>query len=333
MKKLLFLAIILAAALTTAEAKKKAKKDAPKPTVELKTSSDSLSYAAGYANTQGLLPYLIQQFQMDTTYMADFVQGFRDMKEKVNDPRFIAYTTGTQIAKMVEDRMIVGMTKDLTDTPDTLVRDAFYRGFEDAVLNDSSRFRMADAAEYFRNGLQANKEAKDEKLYGENRRAGQQFLEANKTKPGVKTTASGLQYKILTEGIGPCPTAKQEVSVKYEGRLVDGKVFDSSYSRKDSIANFRVNQVIKGWTEALTMMPMGSKWEVYIPYNLAYGEREMGNIKPFSALIFTVELAGIKGVNLPKDTPLTKEEGMKKAIATQKAAKLTPAKKTTAKKK
>lgn len=125
------------------------------------------------------------------------------------------------------------------------------------------------------------------------KKEGVDFLAANAKKEGVKTTASGLQYKVLTQGTGAIPTASDEVKVNYEGRLVDGKVFDSSYKRGEP-ATFKANQVIKGWTEALTMMPVGSKWELYIPYNLAYGERGAGqDIKPYSALIFTVELLDI----------------------------------------
>lgn len=125
------------------------------------------------------------------------------------------------------------------------------------------------------------------------KKEGVDFLAANAKKEGVKTTASGLQYKVLTQGTGAIPAASDEVKVNYEGRLVDGKVFDSSYKRGEP-ATFKANQVIKGWTEALTMMPVGSKWELYIPYDLAYGERGAGqDIKPYSALIFTVELLDI----------------------------------------
>jgi FKBP-type peptidyl-prolyl cis-trans isomerase FklB len=109
----------------------------------------------------------------------------------------------------------------------------------------------------------------------------------------VVTTASGLQYKIIEQGTGEKPKADQSVTVDYEGRLIDGTVFDSSYERGKP-ATFGVTQVIAGWTEALQLMPMGSKWELYIPYELAYGDRNTGNIKPYSALIFTVELKGIE---------------------------------------
>ena len=117
---------------------------------------------------------------------------------------------------------------------------------------------------------------------------------ANKTKDGVKTTASGLQYKVITEGKGEIPADTCKVKVNYKGTLIDGTEFDSSYKRNEP-STFRANQVIKGWTEALTMMPVGSKWELYIPQELAYGARESGNqIKPFSTLIFEVELLSIE---------------------------------------
>ena len=121
-----------------------------------------------------------------------------------------------------------------------------------------------------------------------------EFLAENKAKEGVVTTPSGLQYKIITKGNGAVPADSSKVKVNYKGTLIDGTEFDSSYKRNEP-ATFRANQVIKGWTEALTMMPVGSKWELYIPYDLAYGSRETGSqIKPFSTLIFEVELLGIE---------------------------------------
>ena len=131
------------------------------------------------------------------------------------------------------------------------------------------------------------------RLYGANKEAGEKFLAANAKKKGVKTLESGVQYKVLTAGKGAIPTASQKVKVNYEGRTVDGTVFDSSYKRGKP-TDFRCDQVIKGWTDALTHMPVGSTWEVYIPQQLAYGERGAGNdIKPFSMLIFKIELLEI----------------------------------------
>jgi FKBP-type peptidyl-prolyl cis-trans isomerase FklB len=133
-----------------------------------------------------------------------------------------------------------------------------------------------------------------EKTYASNREAGEKFLAENAKKEGVVTLPSGLQYKVITEGKGAIPADTSLVEVNYEGRLIDGTVFDSSYERGQS-AKMRANQVIKGWTEALVHMPVGSKWELYIPQELAYGDNDRSDkIKPFSALVFTVELLGIE---------------------------------------
>lgn len=124
--------------------------------------------------------------------------------------------------------------------------------------------------------------------------AGEQFLAKNKTKPGVKTTASGLQYEVLVQGTGPKPTATDSVVCHYAGTLTDGTEFDNSYKRGEPIT-FAVNGVIKGWTEALQLMPAGSKYKLYIPYHLAYGTNEAGPIPPGSVLIFEVELLKVVG--------------------------------------
>jgi len=128
-----------------------------------------------------------------------------------------------------------------------------------------------------------------------NQKAGDEFLAANKSKPGVVTTASGLQYKVLTQGSGPKPSAVDTVVCQYRGTLLDGKEFDSSYKR-GMPATFPLNQVIKGWTEGVQLMPVGSKFEFYIPAALAYGQRGAGgDIGPNSTLIFQVELISIQG--------------------------------------
>ena len=163
------------------------------------------------------------------------------------------------------------------------------------------------------------KKIKEERLYGPNREAGQKFLAENAKKDSVITTASGLQYKVLVKGEGEVPQMTDKVQVHYEGRLIDGTVFDSSRKHGDKPTEFLPSQVIKGWTEALTMMPVGSKWQLFIPYQLAYGERNAGQIKPYSALIFDVELIGI-------DKPKT-EEPAQPAAAEKKPAKKTGKKK------
>ena len=127
-----------------------------------------------------------------------------------------------------------------------------------------------------------------------NKKEGEEFLAKNETKPGVKTTSSGLQYKVITAGKGKKPSATDTVTVHYEGRLLNGTVFDSSYKRKNP-ATFVLNRVIPGWTEGLQLMPIGSKYEFYIPSDLGYGPRGTGReIGPNATLIFVVELLEIK---------------------------------------
>ena len=134
----------------------------------------------------------------------------------------------------------------------------------------------------------------EQKIAGEAKAAGEAFLAENAKRDGVKVTVSGLQYEVLEATIGQKPKATDKVRVHYEGTLIDGTVFDSSYKRGESIT-FGLNQVIAGWTEGLQLMSIGSKYKLYLPYQLAYGERGAGaNIPPYAALIFTVELLGIE---------------------------------------
>jgi len=290
------LALVAGASLFTAEAAKK--KTVQKPVeekvqaVQLTSSSDSVSYAAGMTMTNGLLNYLLQQ-KMDTTMMADFVRGFMDAVKTADDPKMKAYMTGQNIAQQLNERMLPSLKADFQDSPDSIMADVLYHGFTDAMLNDTTIFTLQKAEDYFTARQKADKAARDEKLYGANREAGIKFLEENAKNDSVITLPSGLQYKVLVKGSGAVPQSSDKVKVHYEGRLIDGKVFDSSYQRGEP-SEFTPTQVIRGWTEALTMMPVGSKWQLYIPYELAYGERGAGaDIKPYSMLIFDVELLEI----------------------------------------
>ena len=299
MKKVIImaLALVASASFSPAEAGKKKTTVKSQETVVvepvvLSNSSDSVSYAGGMAITNGLLPYLQQQ-GVDTAYMADFIQGFKEMIKSSGDPKKAAYVMGMDIAKQLSTNILPNMTRDFTDTPDSIVREKLLQGFAAALENDTTLFTQEKAETYFRTKQQINKEAKQEKLYGANRDAGRQFLAENAKKDSVITLPSGLQYQVLVAGNGEVPTANDKVLVNYEGRLIDGTVFDASAKHGDKPAEFMPNQVIKGWTEALTMMPVGSKWRLFIPSELAYGEREAGQIKPYSTLIFDVELVGI----------------------------------------
>jgi len=298
MKKVLFMALVLvtsASLFPLSAAKKKKKRVVPlvkvEQPVQLQSGSDSLSYTGGMMLTNGLVPFLVQQ-GVDTAYMADFVQGFKEMISYGKDPRKSAYTMGMDIAKQVMNRMLPEMTKSFTDSPDSIVSSVFYRGFTDALQKDTTVFTPEAAESFFRQRQEVDMAAKQEKLYGPNREAGKQFLAENAKKDSVITLPSGLQYKVLVKSDGEVPQADDTVKVHYEGRLIDGTVFDSSYKRGEP-SEFKPTQVIKGWTEALTKMPVGSKWQLYIPCELAYGDRDQGQIKPYSTLIFDVELIEI----------------------------------------
>jgi len=282
---------------STAQAgKKKDKKKKQEKTeccvvpVTLTNSHDTLSYAAGQMMTNGLNSYLKSHFDVDDSHMADFVRGFNEVVNAAETPEAKARLAGMQIATQLKQQMLPGIMREFTDTPDTIVKEVLFRGFTDALLNDSTVKLSKPADELFRDLQQKNKEAKSEKLSAE----GRKFLEENKLKEGVITTESGLQYKILVRGEGEVPQKTDKVKVHYEGRLIDGTVFDASSKHGTEPATFRADQVIKGWTEALTMMPVGSKWQLFIPQNLAYGERQAGQIPPYSTLIFDVELVGIE---------------------------------------
>lgn len=314
MKRIVLSTLILLVAAGTVCAQKKAskKKVAKKAKTEaaapVKIAPDTVnvkdfSYCLGVANSNGLKQYLQQQLRIDTAqYMDDFLRGF---KEAANDPtnaKMKAYAAGLQIADQVMNQMLPQANKQITDNRDSaFVNQAeFLRGFLEATTNSGSvtsdsAMKVAERQmEYYHDQLM-------EKKYGDNRIAGEKFLAENAKKDSVVTLPSGLQYKIIKAGTGEKPSENSKVEVNYEGRLIDGTVFDSSYKRNKP-QEFSVNGVVPGFSEALKLMPAGSTWEIYIPQELAYGARETRNspIKPFSTLIFKVELISVKAAPQPK---------------------------------
>jgi FKBP-type peptidyl-prolyl cis-trans isomerase FklB len=196
----------------------------------------------------------------------------------------ISYSIGMDIGASLKRREI-----DLnTDQLEAGLKDAL-SGSKTKLTEDEAQKILTD----FQQELHAKAQELSQKLAEKNKKEGEAFLAANKKKPGIKTLPSGLQYKVITEGTGPIPKATDTVSTNYKGTLIDGTEFDSSYKRGEP-ATFPVNGVIKGWTEALQMMKVGSKWELYVPSNLAYGPRGAGQvIGPNSTLVFEVELLSI----------------------------------------
>ncbi len=173
----------------------------------------------------------------------------------------------------------------------------FMRGLKDAMAGRKTQLTDEEAhtvLSQMQDKMRAVQMQKMQQESAANKKKGEDFLAANKSKPGVVTLPSGLQYKIIKEGTGPKPTAKDTVVCNYKGTLIDGKEFDSSYKRGQPVT-FPVSGVIKGWTEALQLMPVGSTWELYIPSDLAYGDRGAGqDIQPGDALVFQVELLSIQ---------------------------------------
>ena len=292
MKKTLLVALaVMAGALFCQAANgkkdKKKKKDKQEQVVTpLTTHNDSLSYALGIDATNGLIPYLTRELDVDTAYIDKFIEGFKTFTDKNADKKAInAYSAGMQIASMVEKRMIPGITEQMNGVVDSIQPDIFKEAFLAAVTKQYGAFNETTAGQFINN-------AREEHIKQIIKKE-EDFLAHNATLPGVKTTASGLQYKVLREGNGTIPTLNDEVEVNYEGHFIDGKEFDSSYKRGES-AKFQPTGVIKGWTEALTMMPVGSKWEIYVPYKLGYGEQPRGSIPAYSTLIFTIELLNVE---------------------------------------
>ena len=324
MKKITFVIMLfLVASATTVMAGKKDKKDkkvnatpvATAQPVKLATPSDTTSFAAGYTATQGLLPFLIQRMHVDTAYMADFVRGYEESLSKVKDPAYIAYMAGSSIAQQATDQILPNMSRDLEGTDDSISAAPFHAGFLAGVKQDTTLFKADKARELFEKRSTAARDERNRVYKKEN----EEWLANNASKPGVVTLPSGLQYKVLKEGNGAKPKATDKVDVIYEGKTINGKVFDATANHGGKKTDsFRCDQVIKGWTEALTNMPVGSKWEIYIPQNLAYGERQAGQIKPSSTLIFTVELVNIE----PEAKPSVKAaDNVKAATSTKTTAK------------
>lgn len=264
------------------------------PKAELKSETDSLAYSYGMTTSRGLKEYLVR-LEVDTTKNMDaFIKGFLKATKDMSDEEK-AEMVGAQIGQQVMQQMMPHFESLVQDGDTTKVfnKNDYLAGFVAGVMDDSKVMTAEEAATYAETVQNRMVSEKAAAKYGDYRKANEAFLAENAKKAGVTTTASGLQYEVLKAGTGIKPTAASVVKVHYHGTLIDGTVFDSSVERKEP-ATFGVNEVIKGWTEALQLMPVGSKWRLYIPQELAYGPAEQGTIKPFSTLIFDVELISIE---------------------------------------
>lgn len=229
--------------------------------------------------------------------MAEFLKGLNQVVNMGDDKK--AFSAGLLIGSNLR-MQLEGFEKNaFGESSDKKISKRIFVSAVETVLNgDSSQIASANTVleskmKDLREAAQARQVEETKAKYAENQKAGENYLANYKTEAGVTTTPSGVAYKVLKEGTGAKPSATDQVKVNYHGTLIDGTVFDSSVNRGEPVT-FPVNQVIPGWTEVLQLMPVGSKWQVVIPAEMAYNERDMGTIKPFSTLIFEVELLSIE---------------------------------------
>ena len=264
------------------------------PKADMKNDVDSLSYAIGMAQTQGLKQYLVQRMGVDTAYINEFVKGLNDGASAGDDKKTAAYYAGVQIGQQIL-QMEKGINNELfgEDSTQTISHKNFMAGFVAGTLEKDGLMTTEEAGQMAQAKMQVVKSQHMEKVYGDNKKACEEYMAKIAKKEGIKSLGDGIYYEVLTEGNGAIPADTSRVKVNYEGKLINDTIFDSSYKREEP-SKFRCNQVIPGWTKALTNMPVGSTWNVYIPQEQAYAEREAGKIKPFSCLIFKIELLGIE---------------------------------------
>ena len=291
MKKLIFAAAAFAAIMLTSC-------DNTNVKAELNDSVDSLTHFLGIAQSDGLKNYMKMQLQVDSAY-----KGMIEGATAKEDPKQDAYMKGLTVGKQVKD-MAANLSSEVyaDDSTKQVPVKNLLAGII-ASLKGENTMSPDSAYGEFQRRLLPLRTAALEKKYATEKAANEKFLADNAKKEGVKqvevtTERDGkqvktfIQYKVLTEGTGALPTDTSTVKCLYEGRLIDGTVFDSNTEegREPFEVNLAMPRVIQGWVEALKLMPAGSKWEVYLPQELAYGAQDMGQIKPFSTLIFTIEV-------------------------------------------
>lgn len=259
---------------------------------EIKDGVDSLSYAAGLQSAP-MMDQAMQQMQIDSTYQDEVIKGIYAGIKSATDKKKAAYNAGIIIGNQLA-MMNKAASQELFsgDSTQTLSLKNLVAGFVAGATKKNMKMTEDQAREYVQTKSQQLKSQSAEKMYGPAKKAAEKWMADNAKKAGVKTLGQGVQYKVLKEGTGAIPTNGQNVKLNYELKGTDGKVIESTFGKQPT--QMPVSGVIPGFTEALTHMPVGSKWEVYIPYSAGYGERQAGPIKPFSNLIFTIELLSVE---------------------------------------
>ena len=272
------------------------------PKANLKTEVDSLSYEMGLASSNNFKVIMTQQYGVDSAYVDEFLKGVRDGALSADDKKKSAYYAGIQIGQEISQRMVRGMEMQIFDGDSTQhlsvknVVAGFAAGVQETntVEVNGKVLTPMEAYESATKRMDAIRTSVLEKKYGDVKAAGEKFLAENAKKDGVKQLQDGVQYRVITEGKGEIPADTSRVLIRYEGRLTDGKVFDSTDKTNNGKAIEMVpSRSIKGFGVALTHMPVGSTWEIYIPADMAYGNQGTPDIPPYSVLIFKVTVDGI----------------------------------------
>lgn len=268
------------------------------PKANLKSDVDSLSYEIGLSNSRGVKDYLSQRLGVDTAYLDEFIKGVKEGAQAGEDKKKAARYAGIQIGQQLGTQMLKGINYEIygEDSTKSISLKNLVAGFvagtreKNMIMSHEEAFKKSQVL------VDKLKSETLEKSFGPNKKAGEEFIAKKAKEADVKQLPGGTLYKVLKEGNGPIPADTSKVHVSYEGRLIIGEVFDSSYKNNDGKpVEINVNQMIPGWTQALTHMPVGSTWELYIPQDQAYGLRNVGSlIKPFSTLVFKLELVDIK---------------------------------------
>lgn len=275
----------------------------------LSNEVDTLSYALGVAQSpteQEIAQYLLQSGS-DSTYVDEFFKGLKDGLNASNDKKDIAYRLGMQSGLQIKQRMFTEIEGQVFagDSTKHLSTKKFLAGMINAKNGKSGFVVGKDTLDREKiqplvsEMIQKMSAKANEKLFGDNKKKSEEFIAKMAKTPGVKMLPGGVYYKEIKAGTGPMAKMDDVASVKYEGKLVNGTVFDAS---GEGTRDFSPGQVVKGWSIALTNMKEGSEWEVYIPYTLGYGTQETGPIPPYSALIFKITLVKVKPASANKET-------------------------------
>lgn len=276
------------------------------PKADLKEPVDTLCYAIGMQYSNGLKEHFTEATGLDSIYIDEWLKGLASAVAST-DKKEEAYAAGMAAGMQIKNQIGKGLTQELygNDSTKTIPLANVVAGFA-STINGNSALDAEKLQEMIPTLINSIKSVEMEKKYGDYKKENEAFMAKIAKKAGVKKLKDGIYYEVVTEGNGEKPSEDATVKINYEGKTIDGKVFDTTKEDdKEEPRSLNLRQVIPGWRTAVSSMPVGSKWIVYIPQDQGYGPQEMGDIKPFSALTFTIELIEVsKEDNAPMGMPI-----------------------------